>query len=134
MQPFAPFAALLLIAAPLAAAAPGLAHADGIERPHHVIHRRPHRCPPPPAPVPLVPQKVAEGLETVTLSQAFFAGSSGGVGADIESGYIGGGTIMVSSSGARSVAVAFASASAHAGIGVHAGGHFSGYGGGCGCH
>ena len=129
MRLIAPFAALLLIAA-----APALAHADGIERPHHrVIH---HRAPP--APVPLVPQHVTQGPETVTLSEAFFAGSPGGVGVDIGGGYYGGGTVVVSSGGARSFAVAFASASAHAGAGVHVGGHFGGHfgghGGGCGCH
>lgn len=123
MRPIAPFAALLLIAA-----VPGFAHADGIERPHHVIHRR-HS----PAPTPLVQPPITEGPETVTLSQAFFAGSPGGVGADISGDYGEGGTIVVSSGRARSVAIAFASASAHAGVGVHTGGHFGGHGGGCSC-
>lgn len=132
MRPFASFAALILITASLAAT-PGFAHADGIERPHHVIHH-PHRRLPPVAPVPLIPEKVTQGPEIVTLSEGFFTGSPGGVGADIGGNYAGGGTIVVSSGGARSVAIAFASASVHAGVGVHTGGHFGGHGGGCGCH
>ena len=113
MRPIAPFGALLLIAA-----VPGFAHADGIERPHHVIHRR-HS----PPPTPLVQPPITEGPETVTLSQAFFAGSPGGVGADISGSYDGGGTIMVSSGGARSVAIAFASAGPTLASGFIPGGH-----------
>ena len=121
-------AALVFVAGPLV----GVAHADGIERPHRPVnhhHARPH-VQPRRAPVPLVPIR-ASGPETVMLTQAFFAGSSGGVGADIGTGYIGGGTIVVQSGGGAS---AFAFASARASAGARGGGHFGGHGGGCGCH
>src|ERR1043165_9201523 len=75
---------LSILAALALALAPLPAHADGIDRPHRPpVHPvRPHRYPPPPAPTPIAPPIPTEP-ETVTLSQAFFAGSLGGVGADV---------------------------------------------------
>jgi len=122
---------LIILAALAIAAAPIAAQADGVERPQRpaVHHLRQHHRPPP-ASVPLAPP-VPVGPETVTLSQAFFAGSSGGVGADVGTGYVGGGTIVVQTGGGGR---AFAFASARASASAGAGGHFGGHAGGCGCH
>ena len=121
------FAAVLTAMAFFAASSP--ARADGIERPRPVHNARPHRAPPP-APIPLLAPAEDKGPETVTLSQSFVSGANGGVGADIGGFYGGGGTFVVTSGGARAIAVAFTSARASAGAGVHFGRH----GGGCGCH
>jgi len=121
MRAFTFFAALALVAAPMAAM-PGVAHADGIERP-----RQPRPRPrPAPAPAPVI---IDESPETVTLSDSFFA-AGGGVGADIGTGYVGGGGVTVIVGGRASAsAFAFARASARA----HAGGRFHGRRGGRGC-
>jgi hypothetical protein len=73
---------------------------------------------------------VETGPETVTLSDSFFAGSSGGVGADIGVGYYSSTTVIVRGGRASASAFAFASAraSARAGGFGHGGGK-----GGCGC-
>ncbi len=126
MRVLAILAAFTLIAAPVLSA-PGVAYADGIERPR--MPRPPRHRPPPrpqaeaPPPAPIAPQ----GPETVTLSQAFFNGSAGGVGTDIGTGFVGGGTTVIVGGSAHASAFAFASASARSG------GHFGGQGG-CGCH
>lgn len=130
MRALAIFAALALVAAPVLTV-PGVAYADGIERPH-----RPRPRPRPvvraPAPVPLPAPVIEEGPETVTLSNAFFAGSAGGVGADIGTGAYSSTTVIVRGGSASASTFAFASARASAGVGGrgHGGGHG---GGGCGC-
>lgn len=130
MRAFALFAALALVAAPLAFT-PSVAHADGIERPQRPRPvRRPAPAPEPelvaPAPAPVI----ETGPETVTLSTAFFAGSSGGVGADIGGGSYSGTTVVVRGGRAHASAFAYAGARAHAG--GRGFGH-GGRGGGCGC-
>lgn len=127
------FAALALIAAPVGFA-PAPAYADGIERPPQPQPRpRPRPRPRAPAPIPpppVVQQETRVERETVTLSQSFFA-SSGGVGADIGTGYVGGSTVIIQGSSASASAFAFASASARAG-GRFGGGRRGG-GHGCAC-
>jgi len=125
MRAFALFAAVALIAAPLAAM-PSVAYADGIERPTRPPRPRAPR--PQPAPAPVV---VDEGPETVTLSNSFFAGSYGGVGADVGGGSYSSTTVIIRGGSSSASAFAYASASARAGargFGGHRGG-----GGGCGC-
>lgn len=121
-------AALALVAAPVLAA-PSVAYADGIER------QRP-RAAPRPRPEPQLdgaPVPLQTGPETVTLSESFFAGSSGGVGADISTSTVASSTVIVRGSGARASAFAHASASARVGARGF-GGHRAGHrGGGCGC-
>ncbi|MGD9979221.1 MAG: hypothetical protein AB7H66_09695 [Hyphomonadaceae bacterium] len=103
-------AALLLVVAP-AMLAPTAAYADGIERPRRPQPPR-RRPPPPPAPVP--PRAIETGPETVTLSNSFFAGSSGGVGADIGAGAYSSTTVIIRGGHASASAFAFASARASA--------------------
>lgn len=121
-------AALALVAAPTLMTPPA-AYADGIERPRPPRRvRRPQPPPPPPAPVP--PPVVERGPEVVTLSNSFFAGSGGGVGADIGvGGYYSSSTVIIRGTSASASAFAFASArsSARGGASGHGGGH------GCGC-
>lgn len=130
MRAAALFAALALVTAPVVAA-PTTAYADGIERPQPPRRQpRPHR--PRPAPVAPAPAVIERGPEEVTLPSSFFA-SAGGVGTDIGTGYVGGGTTVIVNGGGHASAFAFASASASArGRGGY-GGHHGG-GGGCGCH
>jgi|CXWL01.1.fsa_nt_gi hypothetical protein len=124
-------AALALVTAPVLAA-PNVARADGIERqqprPRPRVRPRPQpRVEAPPAPVPL-----RTGPEEVRLSDSFFAGSGGGVGADISTNFtVVSSTVVVR--GGQASASAFASARASAG--ARAGGGFRGghHGGGCGC-
>ncbi|HRP11503.1 MAG TPA: hypothetical protein PLK37_10745 [Terricaulis sp.] len=108
-------AALVLAAAPIAAASP--AFADGIERPRA------------PRPVPLIgapeaPAPVADD-RYVTLPDGFFGASSGGVGADVGSSAHSSVTVIVRGQSARASAYASARASARAGA--------YGRGGGCAC-
>jgi len=112
-------AALVLAAAPIAAASP--AFADGIERP-----RQRQRAP---RPVPLMgapeaPAPVADD-RYVTLPDGFFGASSGGVGADLGSPAHSSVTVIVRGQSARASAYASARASARAGA--------YGRGGGCAC-
>ena len=124
------FAALALVAAPVLVT-PTAAYADGIERPRQP---RPRPRPRPPAPPVEQPREVIEvaplprGPEAVTLDNAFFAASSGGVGADIGGGSYSSTTVIIR--GGRAHASAFAFASARASAGAHG---FGGHGGGCGC-
>lgn len=120
-------AALVLVAAPTLMA-PTAAYADGIERPRQP-RRVPRPQPPPPPPAPVPPPVVERGPEVVTLSNSFFAGSGGGVGADIGGGYYSGSTVIIRGTSASASAFAFASAraSARGGAGGYGGGH------GCGC-
>ncbi|MEZ6024297.1 MAG: hypothetical protein R3C16_13000 [Hyphomonadaceae bacterium] len=128
MRPLALLAALALVAAPVVAL-PSVAYADGIERPRQPRPRPRPR--PAPAPTPAPPVVVEEGPEVVTLSNSFFAGSSGGVGADVGVGYYSSSTVVVRGTGASASAFAYASARASAGArGGFRGGH---RGGGCGC-
>lgn len=135
MRALAIIAALMIAAAPLASVMP--AYADGIEPTHHPRPHRPRRAHRPasvPAPVTPAPAPVIEqrGPEEVTLNSSFFSG--GGVGVDIGTGYVGGGTTVIVGSGSSASAFAFASAHASAGArGGGWGGHHGG-GGGCGCH
>lgn len=124
-------AALALVAAPTLAA-PSIAYADGIERPRPP-RPRVRRPPPPPAPIPTPPPVIETGPEVVTLSNSFFAGSGGGVGADIGvGGYYSSTTVIIR--GGRASASAFAYASARASARGGGGwGHGGGRGGGCGC-
>lgn len=126
MRLMAMFAALALATAPIVMAAQP-AYADGVERPRPRPRPRVRPAPPAHTPAPPAPRR---GPEEVTLSQSFFAGSSGGVGADVGGDVIfgGGGTIILRS-GAQ--AFAFASASARATSGAR--GHFGGRRHGCGC-
>lgn len=131
MRALAMFAAIALIAAPLAAVS-SVAHADGIERPRTPRPRPRPRPEPAPVPAP-APVVVQEGPETVTLSNSFFAGSYGGVGADVGGGYYSSTTVVFRGSSASASAFAYSSASARAGArGFGRGGH-GGRGGGCGC-
>lgn len=118
MRLFAIFTVMALATAPLS-----VAYADGVER----------QAPPPrqyvPAPAPAIaaPTAVPEsGPETVTLSESFIAGSSGGVGADVAVGAFSNTTIAIRGSSAHASVFAFASARASA--------RGFGHGGGCGCH
>jgi hypothetical protein len=131
MRVRAMFAALALVAAPVLMA-PGVAYADGIERPRAPRQRpRARPAPPPPAPAPVPPPVVETGPETVTLSNSFFA-SSGGVGADIGvGGYYSSTTVIIR--GGHASASAFAYASARASARGGGWGHGGGKGGGCGC-
>ena len=128
MRAFALFAAVALIAAPLAAM-PSVAYADGIERPTRAPRPRAPRPQPAPAPVVPAPVVVQEGPETVTLSNSFFAGSYGGVGADVGGGSYSSTTVIIRGGSSSASAFAYASASARAGARGF-GGH---RGGGCGC-
>lgn len=122
-------AAMALVAAPVLAA-PSVAYADGIERPRPPRQRPRVRRPPPPppAPIPTPPLVIETGPEVVTLSNSFFAGSGGGVGADIGvGGYYSSTTVIIRGSRASASAFAYASARASA-----RGGGW-GHGGGCGC-
>ena len=124
MRALAMVAALALVTAPVLAV-PSFAYADGIERP-----RQPRQSRPRPAPQPVAPPPVIErGPETVTLSDSFFAGSAGGVGADVGVGQYYSSTVVIRGSGASASAFAHASARASARGGFR-GGH---KGGGCGC-
>ncbi len=107
------------------------AYADGIERPRPVRPARPPRPRPVrPAPAPIPPPPApAPQPETVTLSQSFF---TGGVGADIGGGFVGGGGRVIVQ-GASATAVAFASARASASAGARGGFRGGHGGGGCGC-
>lgn len=131
MRVFAFLAALALIAAPVGVSS--VAYADGIERapaPRPRPRPRPApriEAPPPPAPV------VPTGPEAINLPASFFVGG-GGVGTEIGTGYVGGGSTVIVRGGSAS-AFAFASASARAsagGRGFGGGGH--GGCGGCGGH
>lgn len=132
MRVRAMFAALAFVAAPVLTA-PNAAYADGIERPRAPRQRpRVRPAPPPPAPPPVAPPEVETGPETVTLSNSFFAGSGGGVGADIGvGGYYSSTTVVIRGGHASASAFAYASASASARGGGW--GHGGGKGGGCGC-
>lgn len=134
MRALAMFAAIALIAAPLSAM-PSVAHADGIERPRPPPRPRtprPRPAPEPVAPAP-APVVVPAGPETVTLSNSFFAGASGGVGADVGGSYYSSTTVIIRGNSASASAFAYSSASARAGArGFGRGGH-GGRGGGCGC-
>lgn len=129
MRVFAFLAALALIAAPVAGVS-SVAYADGIERPP-APRPRPRPTPAPrieaPAPAPIVPT----GPEAINLPASFFIGG-GGVGTEIGTGYVGGGTTVIVRGGSAS-AFAFASASARASGGGRGGGHGGGCGG-CGGH
>jgi hypothetical protein len=125
MRPLAIFAALALAVAPVLVAPP-VAYADGIERPRPPRRARPRPQPVVPAPVP-PPVIIEEGPESVTLPNSFFAGSSGGVGADIGGGSYSSTTVIIRGGSAHASAFAFSSARASA----RAGGR--GHGGGCGC-
>jgi hypothetical protein len=72
------------------------------------------------------------GPETVTLSNDFFAASSGGVGTDVGAASYSSTTVIIRGGSARASASAFASARASARTGGwgRGGGHG---GGGCGC-
>jgi len=124
-------AALILATASIAIPAMP-AYADGIDRPR-AARPAPRPRPPAvrPAPAPVAPAPVvAPEPETVTLSQSFF---SGGVGADVGMGFVGGGGRVIVQ-GASATAIAFSSARASASAGArggYRGGH--GGGGGCGC-
>ena len=121
-------AALALVTAP-AFVAPTAAYADGIERPRPP-RQRVRRPQPPPPPAPLPPPPIVEtGPEVVTLNNSFFAGSSGGVGADIGAGSYSSTTVIIRGTNASASAFAFASARSSAGArgGYRGGGH------GCGC-
>ena len=123
------FAALALVATPMLAA-PSVAYADGIERPRPARQRpRPRPQPVAPAPEPVIEYS---GPETVTLSNAFFASSAGGVGADIGGGSYSSTAVIIrgGSTSASAFAYASARASARGGGRGHGGGHG---GGGCGC-
>jgi len=126
MRTFAIFAAALLVAAPLAAA-PTIAYADGIERPRQRPRPAPRRERVELLGAPEAPRAVVSN--EVTLPASFFAGSSGGVGADIGGGSYNSTTVVVR--GASANASAFASASAS--VGARVGGRFGGRGGGHGC-
>jgi hypothetical protein len=128
MRALAIFAALALVTAPVLVS-PSVAYADGIERPRQPRPRAPRPRPAPPAPV-APPVVVEQGPEVVTLSNSFFAGSSGGVGADIGTGYYSSSTVVVRGGSASASAFAYASARASARGGFRGGGH---KGGGCGC-
>jgi len=120
-------AALALVTAP-ALIAPDVAFADGIERPRPPRRRRPPPPPPPQrAPEPAI---VIEGPETVTLSNDFFAGSAGGVGANIDGGGVYSSTVIIRGGSAHASAFAYASARASA----RSGGRGRGGGHGCSCH
>lgn len=123
MRALAPFAALALVAAPLFAA-PSVAYADGIERPRPARQRQRPR----PAPVTPTPEPVIEysGPETVTLSNDFFAGTSGGVGASVGVGSYASTTVVIR--GGHASASAFAFASVRGGARAGGGGQ-----GACGC-
>ncbi len=118
------FTALALMAAPVLAT-PSAAYADGIERPR-APRPRPRPAPQAVLPAPRLPV-IESGPETVTLSNAFFVGAAGGVGADIGGGSYTGSTVVIRGGLARSSAFDFASARARAGGRGHSGGH------GCGC-
>lgn len=132
MRARALLAAFIFVMAP-AVTLPGPAFADGIERPHH--RPRPHRRPQP-APVAAPAPVIEIGPEEVRLDNSFFAASAGGVGVDIGTDYVGGGTTVIVGSGGNASAFAFASARASAGGRGFGGGHHGGggHGGGCGCH
>lgn len=119
-------AAVALIAAPVVST-PSAAYADGMERP------RPRPPAPRPAPSPplLGEREEARSIESniVVLPASFFAGATGGVGADIGAGSYSSTVVVVRWSSAA--APAFVSASAGAGAGVR-GGH-GGRGGGRPC-
>lgn len=128
MRALAMFAALALVTAPVLAV-PSFAYADGIERPRQPRPRpRPRPAPQPVAPAPA--PVIERGPETVTLSESFFAGSAGGVGADVGVGQYYSSTVVIRGSGASASAFAYASARASARGGFRGGGH---KGGGCGC-
>jgi hypothetical protein len=93
MRALALFAAVALIAAPIAAI-PSAAYADGIERPRTPRPRPRPRPEPAPVPAP-APVVVDQGPETVTLSNSFFVGSYGGVGADVGGGSYSSTTVIV---------------------------------------
>ena len=118
-------AAVALVAAPVLAT-PGIAFADGIERPRQPRPRP--RPAPPPAPAPEPAPVIETGPETVTLSEAFFAGG-GGVGGDIGvGGHYSSTTVVIRGGSAHASAFSFASARASARSGGRRGG-----GHGCGC-
>jgi hypothetical protein len=127
MRVFAFLAALALIAAPVGVSS--VAYADGIERaPAPRPRPRPRPAPRIEAPPPVV---VPAGPEAINLPASFFIGG-GGVGTEIGTGYVGGGTTVIVRGGSSS-AFAFASASARASAGGHGfGGHHGGGCGGCG--
>lgn len=104
-------AALILIAAPLASAAP--AFADGIERPRERPRQRPRPAPVPLMGAPEAPRPAPVDDRYVTLSDGFFTGSAGGVGADIGGDSYSSVTVIVRG-GASARASAFASARASA--------------------
>jgi hypothetical protein len=80
--------------------------------------------------MPTPPLVIETGPEVVTLSNSFFAGSGGGVGADIGvGGYYSSTTVIIRGSRASASAFAYASARASA----RGGGWGHGGGGGCGC-
>jgi hypothetical protein len=128
MRPLAILAALALVTAPVLAA-PGVSYADGIER----QRQRPQRVRPRPEPVAPAPAPVIEqGPETVTLSSSFFAGSTGGVGADIGGGSYSSTTVIIRGGSAHASAFASASARASARGGGFGRSHGHGHGG-CAC-
>lgn len=121
-------AALALFGAPLMVAP---AFADGIERPRRAAPApRPRAARPAPAPVPLAPAPAPAGPETVTLSDSFFAQSSGGVGADVATHVVIHHNVNTVVRGGGASASAFAFTSARARAGGFGGGH---RGGGCAC-
>lgn len=71
------------------------------------------------------------GPETVTLSNDFFAASSGGVGADVGAGSYNSTIVIIRGGSAHASAFAYASARASARSGGR--GHSGGGHGGCGC-
>lgn len=129
MRPLAIFAALTLVAAPIVTA-PSVAYADGIERPR-APRPRPRPRPPAPVPAPAPAPVIEQGPEVVTLSDSFFTGG-GGVGVDIGTGYVGGGTTVIIG-GSRASTFAYASASARAYGGARGRGGHGGGGHSCGC-
>ena len=126
MRALAIFAAIALVTAPVLAV-PSVAYADGIERPRQPRPRRPRPAPPvTPPPSPVIIEDM--GPETVTLSNDFFAASSGGVGANVDGGSYSSTTVIIRGGRAHASAFAFASARASARTGAWDGG-----GHGCGC-
>ncbi len=137
--------AALALAMSSAVVAPMPAFADGIERPSRPapVRPRPARRP---APVPVAPPAPvvapAPQPDAVLLPAAFFGASAGGVGLDIGTGYVGGGsTVIVQGARVSAISISSASASASArassrsfGGGRGHGGGYGGGGGGCGCH
>lgn len=122
-------AVLALVAAPVLSA-PSIAYADGIERPNP-RPRAPRRAPAPPLLGAPEAPRVETDSNVVVLPASFFAGATGGVGADIGVG-ASSSTVVIVRGGSAS-ASAFASASARAGVGVGARGGHGGRGGGCAC-